>query len=217
MKEASFKEKVWPHPIHYFYFIFCNIVFYNKDDLHQKQFEEDLVMLIAKELVPLSLVEAPFFRRLVLRQNPRLSFPSKQKLRHDILLRIAERTKERFVSPTLDSCNTYIVSFDLWMSRGGVDTFVLIVHFLNDKWEFYHVTIGFFEIVDTSRSAMALQVNDVLTKHGLNARVLAYVKDEGSNLSTMTFPLTLVMSCEVLGLLALFVRSYWGHAMSKCC
>jgi hypothetical protein len=33
----------------------------------------------------------------------------------------------------------------------------------------------------------------------------------------MTFPLTLVVSCEVLGLLAPFVGSCWGHAMSKCC
>jgi hypothetical protein len=37
------------------------------------------------------------------------------------------------------------------------------------------VTIRFFEIVDTFGSAMALQVNDVLAKHGLNARVLTYV------------------------------------------
>jgi hypothetical protein len=35
------------------------------------------------------------------------------------------------------------------MSITKVDTFVLIVHFLNDKWEPYHVTIGFFEIVET--------------------------------------------------------------------
>jgi len=83
------------------------------------------------------------------------------------------------------------------MSRGGVDTFILIVHFLNDKWEPCHVTIGFFEIANTSRSAMALQVNDVLAKHGLNACVLAYVKDERSNLSTMTFVLTSVVFCEV--------------------
>jgi hypothetical protein len=46
---------------------------------------------------------------------------------------------------------------------GGVNKFVLIVHFLNDKWEPCHVTIGFCEIVDTSRSAMALQMNDVTT------------------------------------------------------
>jgi hypothetical protein len=34
------------------------------------------------------------------------------------------------------------------MSRGGVDTFVLIIHFLNDKWELCHVIEGFFEIAN---------------------------------------------------------------------
>jgi hypothetical protein len=49
---------------------------YSKNDLQQKQFEEDLALFIAKELVPLSFVEAPFFQRLILRQNPRFNFPS---------------------------------------------------------------------------------------------------------------------------------------------
>jgi hypothetical protein len=86
------------------------------------------------------------------------------------------------------------------MSSGGVGIFVPIVHFLNDKWEPCDVIIGFFEIIDTSRNPMALQVNDVLAKHGLDAHVLAYVKNEGSNLSIMTFALSSVVSCEMLGL-----------------
>ncbi len=53
---------------------------YSKNDLQQKQFEEDLTLFIAKELVPLSFVEAPFFWRLVLKQNPHLNFPSRQVL-----------------------------------------------------------------------------------------------------------------------------------------
>jgi hypothetical protein len=73
--------------------------------------------------------------------------------------------KERFVFRTFESCN--IISFDYWMSRGGVNTFVLIMHILNDKWEPCYITLNFFEIVDTSRSAMVLQVNNVLEDMGL--------------------------------------------------
>jgi hypothetical protein len=40
---------------------------YNKNDPHQIQFEEDLVLFISKELVPLSFVEAPFLKRLILK------------------------------------------------------------------------------------------------------------------------------------------------------
>jgi hypothetical protein len=40
---------------------------YSKNDPHQIQFEEDLVLFIAKELVLLFFVEAPFLKRLILR------------------------------------------------------------------------------------------------------------------------------------------------------
>jgi len=76
---------------------------YSKNDLQQKQFEEDLALFTAKELVPLSFVEAPFFRRLVLRQNLRLNFPSRQVivLVNEILLKITEKTKEKYISLAL--------------------------------------------------------------------------------------------------------------------
>jgi hypothetical protein len=43
----------------------------------QKEFEEDLTLFIAKELVSLFFVEAPFLKRLILKQNPHLNFPFK--------------------------------------------------------------------------------------------------------------------------------------------
>jgi hypothetical protein len=63
---------------------------------------------------------------------------------------------------------------------------------------------------------MALQVNEILGKHGLNACVIAYVKDKRGNLLTMTQVLIFIVSCEKLGLAHPFVGSYWGHAMFKC-
>jgi hypothetical protein len=50
-------------------------------------------------------------------------------------------------------------------------------------------------------------MNNVFAKHGLNIHVLAYVKDERNNLATMTYTLTFVVSCEVLGLSTFFVGS----------
>jgi len=103
------------------------------------------------------------------------------------------------------------------MSREGIDTFIFIVHFLNDKWECCHVIVRFFETINTFGNVMAIQMNNVFAKHGLNIHVLAHVKDEGNNLATMTSALTFVVSYEVLGLSTSFVGSYWGHAMFKCC
>jgi hypothetical protein len=39
---------------------FASFIPYNKNGCHQKQFEEDLVLFIAKELVSLSFVKASF-------------------------------------------------------------------------------------------------------------------------------------------------------------
>jgi hypothetical protein len=57
---------------------------------------------------------------------------------NEILPKITKKMKEKYISSTLESSNTCTVSFDLWMSKVGVDTFVLIVHFLNGKWEPCH-------------------------------------------------------------------------------
>jgi hypothetical protein len=58
------------------------------------------------------------------------------------------------------------------------------------------VTINLFETTKTFRN-VALQVIEVLAKHGFNVGVIVNVKDY---LSTMTNTLVFVVSCEVLGL-----------------
>jgi hypothetical protein len=55
---------------------------------------------------------------------------------------------------------------------------------------------------------MALQVNDIIAKCGLNTCVLVYVKDERNIFFTMTSTLTSIVSCEVLGLSTPFIRAY---------
>jgi hypothetical protein len=102
------------------------------------------------------------------------------------------------------------------MLKAEVDTLVMTIRFLNDKWEPYHITFDFFETVDTFGNAMALHVNDVLAKYGFNAQIIAYVKNESCNFNTMTNALTSTISYETLSLQTPFVGSCWGHAMSKC-
>jgi hypothetical protein len=56
--------------------------------------------------------------------------------------------------PAFVSCITCTTSFDLWMSRVGHDTFVMVVNFLNDYWEPSHVTMGIFEVQNTIGATM---------------------------------------------------------------
>jgi len=55
----------------------------------------------------------------------------------------------------------------------------------------------------------------MLEKFGLASKLLCYVKDEGTNLGTMTTTLKSVLSCEALNLLAPFDGACFGHAMNK--
>jgi hypothetical protein len=104
------------------------------------------------------------------------------------------------------------------MSKGGLDIFVLIIHFLNHNWELDHVTIRLLETAYTYGATMAIQVNEMLATYGLNAKILACVKYENNNLTIMTTTLTFIVSCKELKLITPFIlEHYWGHAMSKCC
>ncbi len=55
-----------------------------------------------------------------------------------------QKIMDTYVFPTLSTCATTSVTFDLWMGQSGFDTFVLVVNFIDDAWVFKHVIIGFF-------------------------------------------------------------------------
>jgi hypothetical protein len=42
------------------------------------------------------------------------------------------------------------------MFRDGINTFVLVINYLNETWIPKHVTVGLFEVHETSGNAMAL-------------------------------------------------------------
>ncbi len=60
-----------------------------------------------------------------------------------------------YVHLALVDCISTNCTFDLWMSKGAHDVFVVVVKFLSSKWKAKHVTIGLFEVFDTSGATMA--------------------------------------------------------------
>jgi len=65
------------------------------------------------------------------------------------------------------------------MFRGGVDTFVLVINYLDETWTPRHV--GLFKVHETSGNAMALQLQSLKKKFVLIHWMIAFVKDEGNN------------------------------------
>jgi hypothetical protein len=97
------------------------------------------------------------------------------------------------------------------MSQGDNDTFALVISFINALWQPCHVTI----IESTVGITIVEQMKDLVGSFGLLNKVIAFVKDKGANLRTMTTTLKSIVFCAMLDLPTPFPRTCWGHVMSK--
>jgi hypothetical protein len=115
-----------------------------------------------------------------------------------MLLIMVTKSMDIHVLPKLGGATTISTSFDLWISRGRIDTFSLVINYFSEAWEHVHATIGLFEVNETTGSCMAQQLQSLLEKFGLIHQVLAFVKNEGSNLASMATTLCSIVDCELL-------------------
>ncbi len=75
---------------------------------------------------------------------------------------------DKYVLPTLNFCVMATTSFNLWMSKFGHDTFVLVIDFRNSFWVPCHVIVGFIEATNMARITTAtLHVKDLLSFYNL--------------------------------------------------
>jgi hypothetical protein len=118
--------------------MFVNVKKYGPTHKQQEQFETDLAVMVSKETsVPLSIVDSPWFRILVLRSDPRLVFPNRQRFTSDILPRVMRDCKAKHTVPFIDKCTGAWLTFDLWMKGGiKVDVFGLNAHVIVDPCDF---------------------------------------------------------------------------------
>jgi len=63
----------------------------------------------------------------------------------EVFYGLVEKTMLTYVHPTFANCISATCTFDLWMSKGAYDVFVIVVYFLSNKWEAKHITIRLFK------------------------------------------------------------------------
>jgi hypothetical protein len=90
----------------------------------------------------------------------------------------------------------------------------MVVNFINNYWQPFHVIVGVFEVQNIDGVAMANQVNVLLDSFGSLNKVIAYVKDKSSDLNTLTNVLKFMVFYFPLQLPP-FVKLCFSHAMSK--
>jgi hypothetical protein len=64
---------------------------------------------------------------------------------------------------------------------------------------------------------MIIQLQVLLDKFGLLHQVIAFVKDEGTNLFAMAVVLHSIIDCEPLKILKVYKGTCFGHVMSNAC
>ncbi len=94
------------------------------------------------------------------------------------------------------------------------NTIAMVVNFINNYWQPFHVIVGVSEVQNIDGVTMANQVNVLLDSFGLLNKVIAYVKDKSSNLDTLTNVLKFMIFYFSLQLPS-FAKLCYSHAMSK--
>jgi hypothetical protein len=80
-----------------------------------------------------------------LQRDPPSMFPSHRIQIEKVLPCMMKHTFEKFVLPYVNGVISVITTFDLWMNKGQLDIFALVINFLTLDWESKCVTIGLFE------------------------------------------------------------------------
>ncbi len=73
------------------------------------------------------------------------------------------------------------------------------------------MTVRLFATIKISNQALATNLTKLLNQYGLRLKNITYVKDEGSNLTTMPTTLKSIVTCEILGLDESFQNTCFGH------
>jgi hypothetical protein len=111
------------------------------------------------------------------------------------------------ILPSLAYATTISCNFDLWMSKGDVDTFALVINF--KSWILMYVTMGLFQVHKTRGQSMVIQFKSLLSKFGL-MHCDCIVKNESSNLIAMASTLHTIINCEPLKIIKVYEGTCFG-------
>jgi hypothetical protein len=76
------------------------------------------------------------------------------------------------------------------MSKGAHDVFAIVFNLILSDWEAKDVTIGLFKVTDTISATLAPKLWELMDKFSLTQNIMAYVKNEESNLQNCANALT---------------------------
>jgi hypothetical protein len=129
-------------------------------------------------------VENPEWRTLADRQNALFPLPSASTLsvRLDKRVKDLEGTYLKDIVPG----SKVALALDCWSSTGRLSFIAVTVYFIDKDWNHHEVLIGFEHLEGVHTGVeLARVINGVVTKAGLEGRIISITTDNASNNSTM--------------------------------
>jgi hypothetical protein len=101
--------------------------------------------------------------------------------------------------------------FDLWMSQGDVDTFALVIK-LGNVWM---LLLGCLRRMEKIGPLHGVTIAIFYWKTWFDSLCVAFVKNEGNNLTTMVTTLCSIVDCEPLNLQWFYEDTCFGWVLQK--
>jgi hypothetical protein len=113
------------------------------------------MLFVVKKLLPMRTMESIQLQWMAYMLCPWVIFPSRKTFVEEILPNLVKKILNTYVVLALANYLSITCTFDLWMSKRAHDFFAYVVTFISSDLEANHVTIGLFEMIDTSSAVMA--------------------------------------------------------------
>lgn len=168
-----------------------NFVSMEKKLVHPKfdeeRFKEILLKFIITTDQPFSVIEDESFQELIkysMQDINEVKLPGRAAIRRMISETYQSKFKE-LKATLIDAPGKLSFSVDGWSSRNGYAFQGVIAHWISEEWELKSIVID-LSIVDGSHSGANLAQNfwDVLTRYGINDKLLGLTADNAFNMNT---------------------------------
>ena len=112
---------------------------FDKDDPRYKELTDALLLYIAGDLAPLSVVDSPYFCNMMKKTEPRYQLPSRKHLSSKLLNEKAEEIRDE-VKKQLKRAESVCLAVDLWSDKQMKGFLGITGHFILD-WQLKSVMI----------------------------------------------------------------------------
>ena len=156
---------------------------YSYNDVRQKKITEDIALLIATTTLPVSVVSAPCFKKLVSDLNPHARTPGPDKTRKEIN-QLWDRVRGALKN-AIEIARKVQVTTDIWTSKNLVASYLgLTIHFFNPKTRRRNAfTIACREFPNPHTGEMIAQkLVEICREFGMEKKTEFINCDNGSNM-----------------------------------